>query len=46
MLKPTDRLLIPGLVADAIAEKTQAIIPVHMCGRSAGIRLICKIAQR
>jgi dTDP-4-amino-4,6-dideoxygalactose transaminase len=34
------------LIEDAITEKTRVIIPVHMCGRSADMRFINKIAQK
>jgi dTDP-4-amino-4,6-dideoxygalactose transaminase len=35
-----------GLIEDAITERTRAITPVHMCGRSADMRAINEIAQR
>jgi perosamine synthetase len=42
-----DRPIIDaGLIEDAITENTRAIIPVHMCGRSADMRSINEIAQR
>lgn len=34
------------LIEDAITEQTRAIIPVHMCGRSADMRTINEIAKR
>ena len=42
-----DRPIINArLIEDAITEKTRVIIPVHMCGRSADMRFINKIAQK
>lgn len=35
-----------GLIEKAITDRTRAIIPVHLCGRSADIRLINEIAGR
>ena len=35
-----------GLVEAAITDRTKAIIPVHMCGRSADMRTINQIANR
>lgn len=34
------------LIEKAITERTRAIIPVHLCGRSADMRAINEIAQR
>ena len=42
-----DRPIINAkLIEQAITEKTRAIIPVHLCGRSADMRSINDIAQR
>jgi perosamine synthetase len=35
-----------NLIERAINKKTKAIMPVHMCGRSADMRIINQIAQR
>ena len=35
-----------GLIENAITERTRAIIPVHLCGRSADMRAINEIARR
>jgi perosamine synthetase len=35
-----------ALIEDAISERTRAIIPVHLCGRSADMRTINEIARR
>ena len=35
-----------GVIEDAITERTRAIIPVHLCGRSADMRTINEIARR
>ena len=42
-----DRPIINAkLIEQAITERTRAIIPVHLCGRSADMRSINEIAQR
>ena len=42
-----DRPIINAeLIEDAITERTRAIIPVHLCGRSADMRTINKLAKK
>lgn len=43
----SDRPIIDaGLIEDAITRRTKAVIPVHLCGRSADMRVINQIAGR
>jgi perosamine synthetase len=35
-----------GIIEEAITDRTRAIIPVHMCGRSADMKAINQIANR
>lgn len=45
-VEPNRPIIDANLIERAITERTRAIIPVHMCGRSADMRLINKIAQK
>lgn len=44
-VEPGRPVINTKLVESAISERTKAIIPVHMCGRSADMRTINKIAS-
>lgn len=45
-VEPGRPIINAGLVERAITKRTKAIIPVHMCGRSADMRAINAIAHR
>jgi len=39
-------IMDPALIEEVITKKTKAIMPVHMCGRDAGMREINSIAKK
>jgi len=45
-VEPGRPIIDAGLVERAISKRTKAIIPVHICGRSADMRAINEIARR
>ena len=45
-VEPCRPTIDAGLIEKAITEQTRAIIPVHLCGRSADMRAINEIASR
>jgi perosamine synthetase len=45
-VEPGRPIIDVGLIEKAITDKTKAIIPVHMCGRSADMKAIKQIADK
>jgi perosamine synthetase len=45
-VEPGRPIIDAGLIEKALSERTKAIIPVHLCGRSADMRAINEIARR
>lgn len=45
-VEPERPIIDAALIENAITERTRAIIPVHLCGRSADMRAINRIANR
>jgi perosamine synthetase len=45
-VEPGRPIIDARLIEKALSERTKAIIPVHMCGRSADMRAINRIARR
>jgi perosamine synthetase len=45
-VEPGRPIIDAGLIEKALSERTKAIVPVHLCGRSADMRAINEIAHR
>ncbi len=45
-VEPGRPIIDAGLIEEVITDKTKAIMPVHMCGRSADMRKINNIAEQ